>query len=62
MTLPEKVITCPYCGESISVIIDDSVDDQSYIEDCWVCCRPINFQVYVDNDGDITLIARRDDE
>lgn len=32
---------CPYCGELIELVIDTSVEDQEYIEDCSVCCRPI---------------------
>jgi Cysteine-rich CPXCG len=39
--LPSAEIQCPYCGESIEVLIDNSADDQRYIEDCQVCCRPI---------------------
>lgn len=36
------IIQCPYCGEAIEVLVDCSVDEQDYIEDCSVCCRPIN--------------------
>jgi len=32
---------CPYCWQKISVILDLSVAAQEYIEDCEVCCRPI---------------------
>lgn len=46
----EKQISCPYCGESISVLIDSSVPQQEYIEDCQVCCCPITFKVFVDAD------------
>ncbi len=54
-------IYCPYCGESIEVLIDTSVQAQQYIEDCSVCCRPIELQVLVD--GDITTVTpKRDDE
>ncbi|NQZ59236.1 MAG: CPXCG motif-containing cysteine-rich protein [Lentisphaeraceae bacterium] len=49
--LSEMDIQCPYCGEYIAVEIDCSVESQSYIEDCQVCCRPINFSVLVDEDG-----------
>ena len=42
---------CPYCGESIELVIDCSIDQQSYIEDCFVCCRPITVSVYC-ADGD----------
>ena len=38
-------ITCPHCGESIEVVLDLSESEQSYIEDCSVCCRPINIRV-----------------
>lgn len=31
---------CPYCGESIELLIDASGGDEEYIEDCEVCCRP----------------------
>jgi predicted Fe-S protein YdhL (DUF1289 family) len=44
-------VTCPYCGESINLLVDCSVSDQHYIEDCQVCCRPINVDVTVDYDG-----------
>lgn len=44
--LVEKKINCPYCGEREDVLIDASVEQQSYIEDCQVCCRPIRFEVY----------------
>jgi hypothetical protein len=46
--LTEKTILCPYCGESIDILVDCSIDDQEYIEDCQVCCCPIliNATVY----------------
>ena len=38
----EKFFKCPYCLEKISMLLDISVDEaQSYIEDCEVCCQPI---------------------
>lgn len=37
----EHFFTCPYCWQKISMILDLSVEEQSYIEDCEVCCRPI---------------------
>ena len=32
---------CPYCGEHIELLIDTSITEQEYVEDCEVCCRPI---------------------
>lgn len=56
-----KQIYCPYCGESIDIIVDTSVDEQQYIEDCSVCCRPIELEVTVS--GDVATVAvKRDDE
>ncbi len=60
--LTEKTISCPYCGEAISVLIDDSSPEQDYVEDCQVCCRPIVLNVLVDADGDVTVQARGENE
>lgn len=38
----EQRFRCPHCNEWISMILDTSVEGhQTYIEDCEVCCRPI---------------------
>ena len=38
----EKSFKCPFCRETVSFLIDLSIDGaQTYIEDCEVCCRPI---------------------
>ena len=37
----EHFFQCPYCWETISMILDTSVSHQTYIEDCEVCCNPI---------------------
>lgn len=60
--LQERAVDCPYCGESIDVLLDSSVTEQRYIEDCSVCCRPINFYVSLDNQGDLNLAVSSDDE
>ncbi len=60
--LQDRSIYCPYCGESIDILIDSSVDEQDYIEDCQVCCRPINFSVSVSPDGEVRLRATSDSE
>jgi hypothetical protein len=57
-TLQEKDIGCPYCGETITILIDDSVGAQQYIEDCQVCCRPMDIHVAVSADGDLQIEAR----
>ncbi|NNF41141.1 MAG: CPXCG motif-containing cysteine-rich protein [Woeseiaceae bacterium] len=60
--LQERAVDCPYCGELIDVLLDSSVTEQRYIEDCSVCCRPINFYVSLDNQGDLNLAVSSDDE
>ena len=56
--------TCPYCGESIEILIDTSVPEQEYIEDCQVCCRPMVIHCYVDEEsaGEVSVIIKREDE
>jgi hypothetical protein len=54
-------IGCPYCGEIIEVAVDNSAGPQAYIEDCSICCRPIEIALYTDG-ADWTLSVRRDDE
>ncbi len=60
--LREKTISCPYCDEVITVLVDDSVSEQRYVEDCEVCCRPIVMDVSVDADGSVAVIARSENE
>ena len=60
--LRESIVRCPYCGEMIDVMIDCSVPNQDYIEDCSVCCRPINFDVAVIQDDELRIIVSDDNE
>lgn len=41
----EHFFQCPYCWENISVLLDASVASQTYIEDCEVCCNPMQLSV-----------------
>lgn len=51
-------IFCPYCGESIEILVDCSVEEQEYTEDCQVCCRPIVLSVTV-GAGDTPQVEAR---
>jgi len=45
----ELYFDCPYCWENQLKMIDPSVETQNFIEDCEVCCNPIEFDVSVKN-------------
>ena len=45
--LETALYDCPYCGEAVETTVDLSGGDQTYIEDCQVCCRPITFDLQV---------------
>ena len=60
--LPIETIHCPYCGETIEIEIDSSEQRQQYIEDCRVCCRPINIDVWTDAEGRVELRCWTDSE
>lgn len=47
MDQEEQFFDCPFCGETISILLDLSVPSQSYVEDCEVCCRPIDISYRV---------------
>jgi len=60
--LPSVEVHCPYCGEPIELLIDESAGEQRYIEDCQVCCRPIVVAVGVGEDGEpeVAVYAEND--
>ena len=43
--MEEQFFTCPHCWQQISMLLDVSVTKQTYIEDCEVCCNPIQVSV-----------------
>ncbi len=55
----EVPVDCPYCGESIAVVVDTSVDEQEYVEDCSVCCRPIELSVTCADGSVEEVVAER---
>ena len=54
----EYFFACPYCWEEISMVLDISVTTQTYVEDCEVCCNPIEVCYSVDDEGGIDFNAR----
>ncbi|WP_408039712.1 CPXCG motif-containing cysteine-rich protein [Tenacibaculum amylolyticum] len=46
----EHFFQCPYCWEEISMLLDKSTSE-TYIEDCEICCNPIQITtVFVNNE------------
>jgi Cysteine-rich CPXCG len=54
----EYFFACPYCSERISMVLDTSVKRQTYIEDCEVCCQPIEVHYAVKDDEVCQFEAR----
>ena len=54
-------IDCPYCGESFSTQVDLSGGSQQYVEDCAVCCRPIEIAVEVGDDDELIAVRTATD-
>jgi hypothetical protein len=53
---------CPYCGEPLELSVDEfGGRRQAYVEDCVVCCRPIEVRVAVAEDGVDVTVHRQDD-
>ncbi|HET8809597.1 MAG TPA: CPXCG motif-containing cysteine-rich protein [Flavobacteriaceae bacterium] len=45
----EHFFQCPFCWEEISMLLDPSVSDQIYVEDCEICCNPLEIHVKFEN-------------
>lgn len=58
--LEEVSLHCPYCGEPVTVLVDATVPEQEYIEDCEVCCRPMILTTLIDEEG-LAVAVRHED-
>ncbi|NNE44017.1 MAG: CPXCG motif-containing cysteine-rich protein [Gemmatimonadetes bacterium] len=54
--------SCPYCGVSLELLVDVSAGAQHYVEDCEVCCNPMEVRVVIDRDGDPMIDVRHQDD
>jgi transcription elongation factor Elf1 len=54
-------LNCPWCGESCTSFYDLSSQDQSYVADCQVCCRPITIDFHLEEEtGSVCLTEKRE--
>lgn len=60
--LQELNISCPYCGETIAIMVESSLEEQQYIEDCQVCCKPMVICVQPSANGQSVVEARGEDD
>ena len=54
----EVFFTCPFCAEQISFLVEVLYGEQSYIEDCEVCCQPIEIH-YAVEEGEVRILDVR---
>jgi hypothetical protein len=53
-------VDCPYCGERFEATVDLSAGPFCYVEDCQICCQPIELSGATDSAGALkSLLARR---
>ena len=56
----ETEVECPFCGETFSTAVDCSENEQTYVEDCYVCCRPIVFRVQCEDGALVSVTTGRE--
>ena len=55
--MEEMNIQCPYCLQAITVLVDTGVyEHTSLVDDCEVCCRPIEISYSVE-DGAVSGLS-----
>ena len=56
-------VDCPYCGEPLELLVDQSGGSvQKYVEDCAVCCQPMEVLVEIEGEDDYSVSVRRFDD
>ncbi|HTD73099.1 MAG TPA: CPXCG motif-containing cysteine-rich protein [Steroidobacteraceae bacterium] len=51
------LVECPYCGESFETPVDTSSGSARYVEDCQICCQPIEFSLEIDHAGELQSLS-----
>ena len=59
----DQEFNCPYCAALVSIRIDGTGGSrQFFVTDCEVCCRPIEVELAIDEDGYVSFVAKREGE
>jgi hypothetical protein len=59
MEQAEHSFTCPYCWEPITMLLDLSIERQTFVEDCENCCHPIEITYTVEDDAITSVEVRK---
>ena len=55
----QATVACPYCGENNTILIDESAgEEQHYVEDCQICCKPWQVVITINASGDADVEVR----
>ncbi len=56
-------VECPYCGEWFTIFVDPGGgEEQSYVEDCPVCCHPFTVNARQEERGGFAVAVGRQDD
>ena len=58
----EEYFDCPYCWQHQLKMVDPSIENQNFIEDCEVCCNPIDFHIKVENNEVVLFNSEKIDQ
>jgi transcription elongation factor Elf1 len=52
-------VSCPYCGEPSTVSVGADEEDEEFVQDCPVCCRPWKVRIRIRRDGtaEVSVVA-----
>ena len=48
-------ITCPCCGEPSTISVHPGEEDEEFVQDCPVCCRPWTVRIRTRRDGSVEV-------
>lgn len=50
-------MSCPWCGEANTVMLDLTDASEEFVEDCQVCCSPIVYTVQSSIESDSPVLS-----
>lgn len=56
--LEPQQFACPHCWQVIEMLVDTSVSEQTYVQDCEVCCNPLEITCRVEGGAVVEFEAR----